>query len=209
MVNANGASGSVRERLLLAASELFYEEGVHTVGIDRVLERAGVAKASLYATFGGKEELVCAYLRQRSEARQADIAKRMARYESPRDKILSVFELLEERVADSTYRGCAFLNASVEGPRGPTPIRRVAAGHRSWLSTLFAGLAAEMGVTDPHRVAVQLAVLYDGSLVGSLMEGTPETTAFAKRMAVLLLDSEEKAPKKSRARPQRKARRSA
>src|SRR5262245_19673673 len=108
---------SARERLLAAATELFYAEGIHTVGIDRVIERAGVAKASLYSTFGSKEELVRAYLQQRAEARQRRIGDRIARYEAPRDKILAVFDQLGEAVAAPTYRGCAFINASAEGPR--------------------------------------------------------------------------------------------
>src|SRR5215468_3779211 len=80
--------GSARDRLLAAATELFYEEGVHTVGIDRVIERAGVAKASLYSTFGSKEELVRAYLTTRAEARQRRISHQIARYDNPRDRIL-------------------------------------------------------------------------------------------------------------------------
>jgi AcrR family transcriptional regulator len=185
---------SVRERLLGAADELFYEEGVHTVGIDRILERANVAKASLYGTFGSKEDLVCAYLTRRSEQRQAEIAERSAECTSPREKVLAVFELLATRVAESKFRGCAFLNASIEGPRGPTPIRSVATKHRAWMRGYFEGLAKEMGARDPHGVAVQLAMLYDGAIVGSLMEATPETAEYACRMAALLLGAEEKAP---------------
>jgi len=91
--------GSARERLLAAANELFYEEGVHTVGIDRVIERAGVAKASLYSTFGSKEELVRAYLAGRAEARQRRISERIARLDNPRDRILAIFDSLAEQIA--------------------------------------------------------------------------------------------------------------
>ncbi|MDB6107950.1 MAG: TetR family transcriptional regulator, partial [Gammaproteobacteria bacterium] len=69
---------SARERLLAAADELFYENGINTVGIDRVIERAGVAKASLYDCFGSKDELVRSYLQARSEARQARINERLS-----------------------------------------------------------------------------------------------------------------------------------
>src|SRR5438552_7683912 len=87
---------SARERLLAAADELFYEQGINTVGIDRVIERAGVAKASLYDCFGSKEALIVAYLRQRQEVRDARILERAARFAHPRDKILSVFDTLGE-----------------------------------------------------------------------------------------------------------------
>src|ERR1700733_12263002 len=83
---------SARERLLASANELFYNEGVHTVGIDRIIEHAGVAKASLYNTFGSKDELVRAYL----DGRQASVTQRITRavnrYDSPRDRLLAVFE---------------------------------------------------------------------------------------------------------------------
>jgi AcrR family transcriptional regulator len=196
---------SVRDRLLAAADELFYEEGIHTVGIDRILERANVAKASLYSTFGSKEDLVCAYLTRRSEQRKEELDARMATCSSPRDKVLSVFDLLASRVRESSFRGCAFLNASVEGPRGPTPIRSIASTHRGWLRGVFEGLVKEMGAEDPRGLAAELAILHDGALVGSLMEATPQTVAYARRMACILLDAEAKAPtsapKTSRPKP--------
>src|ERR1700753_3267065 len=106
-MQATKSEGTVRERLLAAANELFYEEGVHTVGIDRVIERAGVAKASLYSTFGSKEELVRAYLQQRAEVRQQRLSTRIAQSEDARMRILSIFDLLGELTADPKYRGCA------------------------------------------------------------------------------------------------------
>ncbi len=84
---------SARERLLAAAEELFYEQGVNTVGIDRVIERAGVAKASLYDCFGSKDELIRAYLESRQKSRQARITAGIERYSTPREKLLAVFEV--------------------------------------------------------------------------------------------------------------------
>src|ERR1700759_1924922 len=96
-MGAKAAAGpSARERLLAAANELFYDEGIHTVGIDRVIARAGVAKASLYATFGSKDELVRAYLEARADARRRRITERLAPIAAPRDRILAVFDLLAE-----------------------------------------------------------------------------------------------------------------
>ena len=84
---------SARQRLLDAASHLFYEEGVHTVGVDRVVERAGVAKATLYALFGNKEGLVRAYLMARDEAIRGRMTRRLARYGTPRERLLGVFDV--------------------------------------------------------------------------------------------------------------------
>src|ERR1700744_856090 len=94
---------SARERLLAAADELFYEGGINLIGIDRVIERAGVAKASLYDCFGSKEELIVAYLQARNEMRQARILDRLSRHATPLDKILSIFELQAELVSEPNY----------------------------------------------------------------------------------------------------------
>ncbi len=131
---------SARERLLVAAQELFYEEGVNTVGIDRVIERAGVAKASLYDCFGSKEELIRAYLQGRHEARQARLAKGLERFTTPRDKLLGVFELL---ASSSTIRNIAAVPSSARVRRRSraAPSGRSATSHapgcainsRNWL----------------------------------------------------------------------------
>src|SRR6202042_2136679 len=89
---------SARERLLAAADELFYEGGINLVGIDRVIEHAGVAKSSLYDCFGSKEELIRAYLKGRADKRQARIVERLAGLETPQEKILGVFARLAEIV---------------------------------------------------------------------------------------------------------------
>jgi AcrR family transcriptional regulator len=92
MAVKNAARPSARERLLAAANELFYEEGVHTVGIDRVIEQAGVAKGSLYNTFGSKDELIHAYLKVRHDTIAERITRTLENYDTPRDRLLGVFE---------------------------------------------------------------------------------------------------------------------
>jgi len=112
---------SARERLLAAANELFYNEGVHTVGIDRVIEQAGVAKASLYNTFGSKDELVRAYLEMRHASVAQRITRAVERYDTPRERLLAVFEGQEELFTQPGYRGCAFTRAGTGSPSCPAP----------------------------------------------------------------------------------------
>src|ERR1700739_59571 len=100
---------SARERLRAAANELFYNEGVHTVGIDRVIERAGVAKASLYNTFGSKDDLVRGYLELRFGLRREATLTKIAAVDSPREKMLAIFDLLDETFHRPGYNGCAFV----------------------------------------------------------------------------------------------------
>jgi AcrR family transcriptional regulator len=179
---------TARERLLAAANELFYEEGVHTVGIDRVIERAGVAKASLYNTFGSKDELVKAYLAGRHEARQRRMARFVGRHCDPREKILATFDALDDLIAERGFRGCAFVNANAEANPG-TGVREVTDTTRDWLRTLFADLAREAGLADPTGLARQLQLLYDGATVSAQLDRDPSAGAAAKATAKLLLDA--------------------
>jgi AcrR family transcriptional regulator len=180
---------SVRERLLEAASELFYEEGVNTVGIDRVIERAGVAKASLYNTFGSKEELIRSYLEARHEARRARIEHGLARFKTPRDKLLGVFDLLGDIVADPRFRGCAFMRASAEAKDGGL-VQAAVERARAWMRELLVSLARDAGAAHPERLGQQLAVIYDGATVSGQLERDPRVAREAKAMAATLLDAD-------------------
>ncbi|UQU64453.1 TetR/AcrR family transcriptional regulator [Couchioplanes caeruleus] len=179
---------SARDRLLAAADELFYAEGVHTVGIDRVIERAGVAKASLYSSFGSKDGLIRAYLEGRHLRRRERLLAALERYDSPRDKLLGVFDVLAEMAAQSSFRGCAFYNASAESPRGGV-VEEVCDTNRAWTRRLFTDLAREAGVADPEALAAQLVLLYDGSTVGARMDRDVSAPSTARAVAAALLDA--------------------
>jgi len=180
---------SARERLLAAATELFYEEGVNTVGIDRVIERAGVAKASLYNAFGSKEELIRSYLDGRQEARRARIEKGLGRFKTPRDKLLGIFDLLGELFTDPRFRGCAFMRASAEAREG-TLVQAAVERSRAWMRSLFVELARDAGSPHPERLAQQLGVIYDGATVTAQLEHEPDIAREAKLMAAALLDAD-------------------
>jgi AcrR family transcriptional regulator len=178
---------SARERLLAAASELFYSEGVHTVGIDRVIEHAGVAKASLYNTFGSKDELVGAYLDSRHAQTAARITRALARYSTPRDRLLGVFDAQGELFAEPGFRGCAFVSASAESPSDV--VEKAAADYRGWVRGLFTDLAREAGVPDPEGLARQLHLLYDGASLSARMDRDPSVAMSARAAAAVLLDA--------------------
>jgi AcrR family transcriptional regulator len=203
------SDGSVRDRLLEAANELFYQEGVRSVGIDRVLDRAGVAKASLYDTFGSKDELVRAYLEKRSMTRRERIAQRIAQHTEPRARLLSVFDLLHEIVSEPTFRGCAFVNASAEGPRGESAIRKVCADQRRWVRDLFTELARDAGARDAERLGRRLALLYDGVMTGGSMDAEASVAGEAKGIAETLLDVSTKARSAVNGRAEQDSRKSA
>lgn len=179
---------SARDRLLAAADELFYAEGVHTVGIDRVIEHAGVAKASLYTAFGSKDGLIRAYLEGRHLRRRERIITGLERFDTPRDRLLGVFDVLAELATASSFRGCAFQNASAEAPVGGV-IQQVCDENRAWTRALFTDLARDAGARDPRALAEQLVVLYDGASVGARMDRTATATRTSRAMAAALLDA--------------------
>lgn len=180
---------SARERLLATADELFYENGINLVGIDRLIEHAGVAKASLYDSFGSKEELIRCYLQARSERRQARIRERMAVFQAPRDKILSVFDLLGETVAQPNYRGCAFQRAGAEAGAGST-IKGTCDASRAWIRQEFTELARAAGARDPEHLSRQLVLLYDGAAATAHMDRDLEAPQVARALAERLLSSQ-------------------
>jgi AcrR family transcriptional regulator len=182
------AKASARDRLLAAADELFYSEGIHTVGIDRIIERAGVAKASLYSSFGSKDELVRAYLEARHERRRARVMAGIGQFDNPRDRLLGVFNLLCTPAQRPNYRGCAFYNATAESESGSVA-EEVATKTRAWARGLFAQLATDAGVRDPEAFANQLVLLYDGAMVGARMEPELKPAATASLVAAALLDA--------------------
>jgi AcrR family transcriptional regulator len=179
---------SARDRLLAAADELFYDEGIHTVGIDRVIEHAGVAKATLYNAFGNKDGLIRAYLEGRRTAREDRINAAIARHDDPRDRLLAVFDALGDTIGRPSFHGCAFVNASAESNPGSAAIE-VSDAARAWSHALFAELSTAAGAADPDALGRQLMLLYDGALVSARMDRSADPAAAAKAAAAVLIDA--------------------
>jgi AcrR family transcriptional regulator len=185
---ATPSVSSARERLLAAADELFYEEGIHTVGIDRIIEQAGVAKATLYSTFGSKDGLIRAYLLARLEDRKERITRALEQLDTPRERILGVFGVLGRTCAQPDFHGCAFMNASAESPPGGT-VQEVSDTSRAWTHALFLGLAREAGAADPEQLARQLVQLYDGAIISARMDRDSDAAATAQATAAAIFDA--------------------
>lgn len=181
------AAATPRERLLAAAAELFYQEGVHTVGIDRVIARAGVAKTTLYATFGSKDALIAAYLEDRHRKMRERVEQAIGRHHSSRDQLLAVFDLQIELAGDREYRGCAFASATAEAH---APSADAAAdAYRAWLRETLTSLASQAGVADPETLGRQLHLLWDGAAQSARMDRDQRGAWAARAAAATLLDA--------------------
>jgi AcrR family transcriptional regulator len=179
---------SPRERLLKAADELFYAEGINSVGIDRVIDRADVARASLYSTFGSKDELIRGYLEHRMEIMKARLQAAAEAHDDPREALLSVFGVQAASFARPGFQGCAFNRASAEAPRGSAAYE-VPRAYRQWVHEFLRDLAAAAGVPDPDQLASQIHLLYDGAMLAARLDGNPGVTSASRSAAEVLLDA--------------------
>ena len=177
-----------RDRILATAAELFYERGVHAVGIDEIIDRSGVAKMSLYNNFDSKDALIVAYLRARHEKWMVWLQSAVeSRGGSPPRRLLAVFDALAEWCGSGEYRGCAFINTAAELCDPKHPARAVCREHKESLRAYLEQLAAAAELKHPGKVAGQLLILVDGAIVTSLLAGSAAAVGDAKEAARVLI----------------------
>lgn len=177
----------VRDRILATASELFYREGVHCVGVDRIVAESGVAKMSLYKHFQSKDALVATWLEQRGAQWRAWFQTRVEeRAGEPRDRLVAVFDVLQEWFEQPDFRGCPSINSAVELP-ADHPGYQVCQRHQQALFEYLRTLAAAAGAADPEELAGRLAILVEGAIVVAMMSRQSQPAQQAKAVAIALL----------------------
>jgi AcrR family transcriptional regulator len=162
------AEGAPRQRVLATATRLFYSEGVHAVGIDRIIAESRVAKATFYKHFPSKDELVRAYVVDQDELGRA--AVNALPTEPPLSMVFTIIERLAEASRQPGYRGCPFLNAAAEYPDPSSPVRKAVDDHRRWNREHLRGLLTDAGQPDPDSTADILLLLCDGVLVSGELD---------------------------------------
>ena len=164
------AGEGVAERLLSTACDLFYREGIHAVGIQRLIEEAGVAKASLYAHYASKDDVVAAYLARRSETMRAQVEDAFVGVTTPREKLAALWALAGNWATCEKFRGCPFQNSAGELAEDAHPAKAVIADHYAWLRSVMDSLAREAGDADPERLGGALLALLNGASSRALAE---------------------------------------
>lgn len=157
-----------RRRLLDTASRLFYAEGIHAVGIDRIIAEAGVAKATFYKHFPSKDDLVVAHIEEQDRIGRAYVAALPAR--PPRETIAAILGRIGDAGSDAGYRGCVFLNAAAEYPDPASPVRRAIDARRQWYRDHLQQLCAASGDPSSAMTAGLLVALSDGLLEGAYLD---------------------------------------
>jgi AcrR family transcriptional regulator len=187
-------AADTRAQVLAAAQRLFYWEGIHSTGIDRVAAEAEVAPTTLYRLFGSKDDLVAAYVAGNAEPYKSWV-REATRPElgSPRRRILALFDALAEQVRPESCRGCPFLMTLAEFPDPDHPARIEAIATKAWVREQFRGLAAELGaetpVADPDVLADQLVLAFEGVYASVQALGADGPARQAGGLAATLLDA--------------------
>jgi AcrR family transcriptional regulator len=182
------APGS-RQRLLDAAADLFYRQGIGAVGVDLVSKAAGVSKRTMYQQFGSKDQLVAESLDAHGMAILGQYLPADGDDAAPRQQILAIFGALGRWAASDAFRGCPFVNTATELADPGHPARQVARDYKLRLRDSFARLAERGQAADPQLLADQLIVVFDGAIVQAVM-GTGRHAEAAQTAAAALLDAQ-------------------
>ncbi len=178
------------EKILNIASDLFYREGIRAVGVDRIILETGIAKATLYRHFAGKDDLVAAYLQRRHERVMAAMQATIASKAGARKKIMAIFDDLQAKADAPDFRGCAFSLAVAEYG-GDKRVVEIARQHKQALADLLHEILMTVAAprAEARLVAAQLAVLYEGALSLMAISGSDLAARTARDAALVLFDT--------------------
>jgi AcrR family transcriptional regulator len=178
-----------RERILRTAYELFSRRGIHDVGVDELIERAGVAKATLYRHFPSKDALGLAFLEQREQLWTYGWVELEARRRgaTPEEQLLAIFDLFDEWFHGDEFEGCSFVNTLLEFRDLDHPLGRASADYLENIRSVVSNLALEAGLRDPETFALSWHILMKGSIVQAA-EGDRDAAKRAQALGKLLID---------------------
>ena len=180
---------SRRDHLIDTAITLFCEHGYHATGIDRILETAGVSKKTMYVHFRSKEELIYAALRQYDGVFRNNFMKAVDDAgDTPKERLLAIFDVAEAWFKDNNFYGCMFINAIGEYSEKDSPIREISRQFKNMMRDYVLQLAQEAGANDPQKLADELCLLLEGAIVTAQVTGTPDAAGTARQISKTLIE---------------------
>ena len=179
-----------KQRILETATTLFYDEGIRTVGVDRLISKSEVTKATFYKHYRSKDNLVIAYVTERHHHDQELLEELIRQSAGPAEAIKAIVALIVAEVQQANFRGCLFLNAAAEYPDSSHPVRAVVVLHRDWYTELSAGLLGRLGHPLPGEGADEFLLARDGAMIGSYAgDSIAAAGAFQRSIAHILAET--------------------
>jgi AcrR family transcriptional regulator len=176
-----------RLRLLKTATGIFYAEGIHAVGVDRILAEAKVTRATFYRHFPGKEDLVLTYLREVHKMERGGVDAAVDTNPSPVDALMAIAGSIADQIQSPGFRGCAFLNAAAEYPDKDHPVHKEIIAHRQWFLDTLTALMAQVHEETADPAARHFVMLRDGAMAaGCLFDSALVVETFLRGIEGLL-----------------------
>lgn len=179
------ARNNARQRLIATALDLFYREGFHAVGLDRIIAEVGVTKTTFYNHFPSRDDLIVAVIEEHGRWWQ-DMFRRMLRDrggDDPREQLRAAFSVLKDVINDEAYHGCMFLNAAVQFPLPHDPAHRASLRNELAIQAILRDLADRAGADDPDEFSERFMILMGGALTRHLLTWDLSATCLARDMA--------------------------
>jgi AcrR family transcriptional regulator len=175
---------SLREKLIEAATDLFYADGLRAVSVDKVIEQAGTTKVTFYRHFKSKDDLVVAHLERRAEQERDGIEGAIAAAAGDPDTVFRLIGAeLGSMACQQGFRGCPFINAAAEYPDATSQVRLTVDAHRAWCKSTFERIVRPLGLPDPKAVADDLMLIRDGAMVAGYLDDADALAASFVRSA--------------------------
>ena len=179
-----------RSQIIEAATRLFTEHGYHATGVDTIIKESGIAKRTLYRHFPSKEDLIVAVLKTYNEDFTRSMMERTENKSSdPKEKLLYLFDLVNDWFHDKSFFGCMFINAVGEYSARESEIRAVCKDFKATIRTYIESLCREAQLSEPEELAKRLALLIEGAIVTTQVSQLADAGATAKQTAILLIEA--------------------
>lgn len=181
---------NTRENLIMCAHDLFYHEGFHSVGLDRILESVGITKTTFYNHFSSKDDLVLEALKWHDTWWQQTFRKMLREHggDAPRGQLLAIPAVINQLMTSDEFNGCIFVNVAVEFPLAHDPAHKMAARHKASMEDILREIAGYAGAPDAKGLAEELALVMEGSYVTRHVTGRRDTCAVLSRLVEMILD---------------------
>ncbi len=176
-----------KDRLIETARELFLREGIPQTGINKVIATADVARMTLYNNFASKDDLILAVFEREAELRRDAILEAQEDLEGPTERVLALFDVAREVASHKGFRGCAFINLAIEVAAPDSALHALAQEHKTWIRANIRTQLGEGVFSDPDTLAQQVAVLWDGGIVGAYVHQSDRPIRLAREAARTLM----------------------